>query len=328
MKRSKNNIYSKAQYMIVLFLSVIMLSACSNNDDSVYNAPDKHNYNVKTSVVTTIPELENYNPFPIDNKPVKATTTRKAVTASKATTTYNTTTEITTTSISITTKPAVTTTKTTTRVTAATTSLEDYLKQQREQERSKYMSGKCGDNITYTLDDNGVLRIEGKGEMYDYERGKSPFQFANGSKWNNIPPIRKVIISDGITKIGNNTFVNSVNIKNVEFPGSIISIGDSAFQNCWGITEITLPDSVLTIGNSCFNGCYGIKSFKMSGNIEYVDDWALGNLRELESITFPKGTRFGGFVFDNDPKLTIRCYASEETEKLKTSGCKIEIIED
>lgn len=323
----------KAQYMFVLLLSVLFFSACSNDE---YASKEKRNIeNTNTTVITTIPEPEHFDPFNIESTPTTTTATRETVTTSNSATTSQslTTTEAITTTAETTsnsslTKAAVTTTKAATNATVTTTSWEEYTAQKREQERSKYMNGKCGDNISYTLNDNGVLTIQGIGEMYDYDVIGSPFYNGNGNEWYGVPPIKEIIISDGITTIGDNAFSLCTCLKKVSFPVSVVSIGDSAFQNCWGITEISLPDSVLTIGNSCFNGCYGIKSFKMSSNIEYVDDWALGNLRDLESITFPKGTRFGGFVFDNDPKLTIRCYASEETEKLKTSGCKIELIEE
>lgn len=323
--------------VITLLLAAAICSACGNTD-SPESAPQPDT--VTASVTLPAPESDPDKKSETDSETAPEETaaltddskseTKETTTSQSSTTTETITTTAKTTSNTSTTKNVVTTTtaKAVTRVTITTTSSEKYMEQQRELERSKYMNGKCGDNITYTLDNDGELKIEGKGEMYDYELGKSPFQFANGSEWNNIPPIRKVIISDGITKIGNNTFYNSVYIKNVVIPNSVISIGDSTFQNCWGITEISLPDSVLTIGNSCFNGCYSIKTFKMSGNIEYVDDWALGNLLELESISFPKGTRFGGWVFENDPKLTIRCYDGENTEKLKKSGCKVEIIEE
>jgi hypothetical protein len=29
--------------------------------------------------------------------------------------------------------------------------------------------GKCGDNITWTLDSNGILKLSGVGAMYDYD---------------------------------------------------------------------------------------------------------------------------------------------------------------
>ena len=36
-------------------------------------------------------------------------------------------------------------------------------------------SGECGDNVTYTLDDDGLLKISGSGNMNDYYIGNSPF---------------------------------------------------------------------------------------------------------------------------------------------------------
>ena len=36
-------------------------------------------------------------------------------------------------------------------------------------------SGSCGENLTWTLDDEGTLVISGEGPMTDYAEGESPF---------------------------------------------------------------------------------------------------------------------------------------------------------
>lgn len=61
-------------------------------------------------------------------------------------------------------------------------------------------SGTCGDNATWKLTSDGVLTISGSGTMEeDYAWGSAP--------WYAIKEIIiKVIIEDGITSIGNNTF--------------------------------------------------------------------------------------------------------------------------
>ena len=37
------------------------------------------------------------------------------------------------------------------------------------------MSGTCGDNLTWSLDDNGTLTISGECDMTDYNYGEPPF---------------------------------------------------------------------------------------------------------------------------------------------------------
>ncbi len=108
-------------------------------------------------------------------------------------------------------------------------------------------SGTCGDNITWTLDD-GVLTLEGTGAMTDYEY----------SPWDGMD-VKKVVIGDGITTIGDYAFIGCTGLTSVEIPNSVTSIGKAAIGNCTGLTSITIPSSVTNIGFSAFNGCTGLE---------------------------------------------------------------------
>lgn len=58
--------------------------------------------------------------------------------------------------------------------------------------------GTCGENLTWTLDDDGLLTISGTGDMSDYMfRGP----------WNYAP--KAVVIEEGVTSIGKNAFDTS-----------------------------------------------------------------------------------------------------------------------
>ena len=70
-------------------------------------------------------------------------------------------------------------------------------------------SGVCGDNLTWTLDDEGTLTISGTGEMYDftaYYIGSS-----SNAPWHDRL-VKKVVISDGVASIGINAFVFNTEI--------------------------------------------------------------------------------------------------------------------
>ena len=83
-------------------------------------------------------------------------------------------------------------------------------------------AGTCGENISWKLQYNGLLKISGSGPMYsDLDYG-----------WENYKDdIRIIEISDGITSIGNSAF-EGAGIKLIQLPKTITSIGDGAFKDC------------------------------------------------------------------------------------------------
>ncbi len=87
------------------------------------------------------------------------------------------------------------------------------------------------DDIKWILDDDGTLTITGK-NMPDYTLNSVPWT----SKRDNI---KKVVIKDGVTNIGNNAFYKCSNLASVTIPGSVTSIAKSAFHSCKNLTSIT-----------------------------------------------------------------------------------------
>ena len=84
-------------------------------------------------------------------------------------------------------------------------------------------SGMCGDNITWTLDDNGTLTISGNGAMYDYPNSMyAPFASYYGM-------VKKIIIEDGITRIGDHAFFYIGHVDEITIPKSVKELGLSTF---------------------------------------------------------------------------------------------------
>ena len=119
-------------------------------------------------------------------------------------------------------------------------------------------SGICGakgDNLKWTLDEDGTLTISGSGKMYDYRDEDSPF-CSNGE-------INTVIIEDGVT-----------------------SIGDAAFDGCAGLDEIVIPNSVASIGEIAFNGCYRMGEIAISAGVASIGSWAFYGCDSLTDILY------------------------------------------
>ena len=75
-----------------------------------------------------------------------------------------------------------------------------------------------------------------------------------------------VVLSDGVTQIGDYAFYNCTSLKQINFPTSLRSIGNYAFYNCTGLTGVTIPDNVASIGNNAFSGCTGLQAINVASN--------------------------------------------------------------
>ena len=105
-------------------------------------------------------------------------------------------------------------------------------------------SGDCGDNLTWTLDSDGVLTIEGAGSMYEY--------FTNTPWASYSSQITQVRVTGGVTSICDYAFYNCRSIVSVQLPAGLTRIGSNAFYMCLALAEITIPDSVTIIGAKAF----------------------------------------------------------------------------
>jgi len=159
-------------------------------------------------------------------------------------------------------------------------------------------SGKCGTNVSYTLDENGILRISGKGSMTNYSNNNAPW-YQSRSK------IFSVIIEDGVTHIGNFAFQNCVRLTSITIPSSVTSIGDFAFFNCCRLTNITIPDSVTSIGIDAFSYCTSLTSITIPSRVTSIDNCTFYECQSLTSITIPDSvTSIGLSAFNSCYSLT------------------------
>ena len=87
----------------------------------------------------------------------------------------------------------------------------------------------------YTANDS-TLTVRGTGDIPDYDY--------NGSPWHGIVSlnIAKIVIEDGVTRIGRNAFNNCNNLTSVNFTASVKSIGVSAFGGCSKLLSIDLKE--------------------------------------------------------------------------------------
>ncbi len=83
-------------------------------------------------------------------------------------------------------------------------------------------SGTCGDKLVWRLDDTGTLTITGEGNMDDYENQDAPWKEC-------CMYIRKVVIEEGVSKIGSCSFVDCSELTEIVFEGNAPEFSDQSF---------------------------------------------------------------------------------------------------
>lgn len=102
----------------------------------------------------------------------------------------------------------------------------------------------------WSVSEDGILRIYGEGEMDDYLSNifYSPSSSAPWLKYNHI--ITKVVVEEGITKLGICAFYKLNKVASVQLPKSLQTIGANAFRECTSLKSITIPQKVCEINET------------------------------------------------------------------------------
>ena len=182
-------------------------------------------------------------------------------------------------------------------------------------------SGSCGDNVTWTLDDEGTLTISGTGATKDYQTNdRSPFDHNTDIKKAVIESgvtsigfglflycsnLTEVSIPNSVTSIGTAVFYQCTSLKNITIPNSVTSIGTDAFGYCTSLTSITIPNSVTSIGEFTFEYCTNLKNITISNSLTSIGTDAFGYCTSLTSVTIPNSvTSIGDYAFEYCTDLT------------------------
>lgn len=163
-----------------------------------------------------------------------------------------------------------------------------------------------GSGVTWQLTENTddpstyTLTIRGSGAMEDYlTSGHQPWRSFRDQ-------ITSVVVSPGVTSIGNLAFTRFSKLIHVDIADSVVSIGEQAFSDCSRLTDITVPQSVTYIGVKAFDSCTNLSSITLStNNITSIRPYTFSGCSELSSIVIPDGvTSIQLGAFFNCTKLT------------------------
>lgn len=177
--------------------------------------------------------------------------------------------------------------------------------------------GICGDDAQWNYDDSdGILTITGTGSTYDYTTDEP-------SPWNKLD-VQKLVVEEGVARIGKNNFAGCNNLQSVTIPASL-SIDEAAFTGCTAITElyvaasqevqhmaakpaaivksctgdlkVTLEDGV-DLPERAFRYCKGLKSIQLVGNMTAIPNSAFEKCESIVHVELPDTiTQIGDSAF-------------------------------
>ncbi|MBR2021766.1 MAG: leucine-rich repeat domain-containing protein, partial [Clostridia bacterium] len=174
-------------------------------------------------------------------------------------------------------------------------------------------SAACGDSLTWSLDEDGVLSISGEGAMYNWDSVKDTPWYSD------IDKISQIVVYEGVTSIGSNAFdieysgdidadfgdllyevVSSGQIGSIKWElgdngGLYLSgeggLSDFASENevAWksyrdSITHVSVAESVTGIGAYAFYGMTGLEKVSLPDSVTSLGENAFSGCTALGEI--------------------------------------------
>lgn len=198
------------------------------------------------------------------------------------------------------------------------------------------------DGILYTLNGStyDVTGYEGSASVVNI-----PLEYNNKKvtrikyyAFSNNDNISEVNISNGITEIECEAFINLPNLRSISLPGTMSMANYRFIGNCPGIDTIRiaegltstddhsfasfpnlrnlhLPSTLREIGSCTFEDCANLETINLPEGLEIIRDDAFAGCENLTNITIPSTcTIIEGYTFWHCFNVTINCNFSEKPD--------------
>jgi hypothetical protein len=205
----------------------------------------------------------------------------------------------------------------------------------------KNQSFKMIDGALYSFDGTVLVSAPLVCDTYTVLSGVTeiaPYSFSGNKK------IKKVIIPDGVTTVGEYAFYEcEKNLEEVVLPDGVETIGEGAFsaclklskinipanlkeipRSCFGYTAITeaiIPEGVTSIGVGAFAGCSSLTTIYLSSTVKSIDQSAFSMYEENNiipaKVTIDSNNKYfkiidGGLLSENG-RVFYKLISSEST---------------
>ena len=154
------------------------------------------------------------------------------------------------------------------------------------------ITGWCGDELTWSLSEDGVLTITGAGDMWTFGPG------AFMPSWNSYKAQIVSLDMQGGTSIGSFAFARCEALETIALPEGLETIGSMAFGDCTKLAEVTIPEGVTEIKAGAFNCCTALTKLELPDTLTSIAYASFLGCTALPEVTIPASvTSIDGAVF-------------------------------
>lgn len=170
----------------------------------------------------------------------------------------------------------------------------------------------CGPNAYWTYDKSTCeLTISGEGKIQDFSGDDEIF-----TPWAEVmKSIKKLTVNEGITHLGNYSFLRASSLTQVSLPSTLESIGIQAFCHCEKLKDLTIKSTSYTLGSYAFFNCNSLESFEIPYGTTKLNDCLFTGCSSLQTVIIPETvTSMGMWVFSGCNNLDLKELPSHITE--------------
>ena len=185
-------------------------------------------------------------------------------------------------------------------------------------------TGKCGDNLTWTIDNNEVLTISGTGRIPDYN---TSYGENNTAPWYGYAyQIKKVVLGSGVQNIGNDAFAGCYCMTDITIPDTVSSIGSGAFSNC-ALREVEIPQGITSIQSRTFQYCTQLTKITIPDSVTSVETCAFDNCPVLKTVYYGgteaqwEGMHVDNYAGNNSALLDATLYFEMKYQRIAAGSC-------
>ena len=149
--------------------------------------------------------------------------------------------------------------------------------------------GRLGESLSWKVEGD-TLTISGEGEMPD----KGILELTKDLTFT------KVVIEEGVTRVGAGAFMHAGNVTEVSLPDSLESIGEEAFFNTDHLKKVSLPKNLTSLGDSAFKFS-ALEEVNLPAGLKEVGSEVFSECHALKTVIVEEGVSVIG------PRMFSEC---------------------